>query len=146
MENAVKLLDAAENARQSGHGVSEMTILISAAGAIRMVANSDWPLDSLQAHHGAATAYRVTKDEEKLRIDGREGLRSCRFESADTHQTTRLILGSRTRAELDYAAIGDDGLTGSPQCIGCQKQNRCGDVVYGGQPAEWSHSLAFIEG
>ena len=95
VENAVKLLGAAENAIESGHVPTDMTILISPQGGIHMVANSDWPLDSLQAYHGASTAYRVSRQNEKVRIDGREGARTCRFESEDTQLAARLILGSR---------------------------------------------------
>ena len=41
--NAVSLLDAAENASRAGHTPSDMTILISPEGGIRMIADSDWP-------------------------------------------------------------------------------------------------------
>ena len=49
MDNAVEILDAAESAVRSGQAPSDMTILITQEGGIRMVADSDWPLDSLQA-------------------------------------------------------------------------------------------------
>ena len=60
VDNAVQILDAAENVARTGQAPTEFAILISAEGGIRMVADSDWPLDSLQAHHGAGMAYRVS--------------------------------------------------------------------------------------
>ena len=105
VENAVKLLGAAENALESGHVPTDMTILISPHGGIHMVANSDWPLDSLQSYHGASTAYRVSRNNEKVRIDGREGNRTCRFESENTQLAARLILGSRVANRSVLALI-----------------------------------------
>lgn len=93
LENAAKLLDAAECAVQSGNAPSHMTILVGCEGGIRMIADSDWPLDSLQAHHGASMAYRVTQENEKIRLEGREGLRTCVFESPKVADAARFILG-----------------------------------------------------
>lgn len=77
---------------QSGHSPTEMSILISSEGRIRMVADSDWPLDSLQAFHGAKTAYRLTNHDQKVRIDGREGSRTCQFETQDMRRAARILL------------------------------------------------------
>jgi hypothetical protein len=93
VENAVKLMDAAETAVQTGHSPSHMTILLGCEGGIRMIADSDWPLDSLQAYHGASTVYRVSERQEKVRVEGREGLRTCLFESPSPQQAARMILG-----------------------------------------------------
>ncbi len=95
VENAGKLLSAAESAMHAGHVPSDMTILISPEGRIRMVADSDWPLDSLKTYHGAQTAYRVSHQDERVRIDGREGARTCRFESEDTRRVARMLLSNR---------------------------------------------------
>jgi regulation of enolase protein 1 (concanavalin A-like superfamily) len=59
-----------------------------------MIADSDWPLDSLQAHHGASMAYRVTRKQEKVRVEGREGLRTCLIETPDPTRAARMILGA----------------------------------------------------
>jgi hypothetical protein len=92
VENAEKLMDAAV---QTGHTPSHLTILLGCEGGIRMIADSDWPLDSLQTYHGASTIYRVSQHREKVRVEGREGLRRCIFESPATIQAARLILGRR---------------------------------------------------
>jgi hypothetical protein len=69
-----------------------MTILIGQNG-IRMIADSDWPLESLLWHHGAQTAYRVSESGGSVRVEGREGSRRCVLESASHARTARLLLG-----------------------------------------------------
>ena len=85
----MNILIAAESA---GSG-SNMTILINQEGAIHMIADSDWPLDSLTWHHGAKTAYRVSEQSGSVRVEGREGMRTCVMESAKPMQVARFLLG-----------------------------------------------------
>ena len=91
VENAVNLLDAAESALRAGFAPSDMSILISPEGGIRMVADSDWPLESLQAHHGARMAYRVSQQDQKVRVEGKAGSRTCTFETSASDQARRLL-------------------------------------------------------
>jgi len=93
VDNAMKLMNAAESAAEAGNTPTDMAILISSQGSIRMVANSDWPLESLQAYHGSRTAYRVSKHNEKVRVDGRESGHTCSFESETPNVAARQILG-----------------------------------------------------
>jgi hypothetical protein len=88
-EQAQQILDAAESAGSC----SDMTILMGRDG-IRMIADSDWPLDSLLWHHGADTAYRVTERYGSIRVEGREGSRKCVLESGAA-ATARLLLSAR---------------------------------------------------
>jgi len=92
-EQAREILDAAENASRQGQVCSEMTILIGPEGHIRMVADSDWPLDSLVRHHGARSAYRVSEQTGSIRVEGRDGTRRCLLESVAHSRTARLLLG-----------------------------------------------------
>lgn len=94
VDNAIEILDAAESAVESGHTPTDMTILITAEGGIHMVADSDWPLDSLQSHHGAKMAYRVSQDASHVRVEGRAGSRTCLFETAKPERAARLLLNS----------------------------------------------------
>jgi len=73
LENATNLLEAAESAAQCSNTPSHLTILLGCENGIRMIADSDWPLDSLQAHHGASMAYRVTQEHEKSPRGGAPG-------------------------------------------------------------------------
>jgi hypothetical protein len=94
LDNAAQILEAAESAVQSGHTPTDMTILITAEGQIRMVADSDWPLDSLQTHHGAKMAYRVSQSASVVRVEGRADSRTCLFETAKPERAARLLLNS----------------------------------------------------
>ena len=60
LDHARQILEAAESATRRGEECSAMTILVGPEGGIHMVADSDWPLESLARHHGARAGYRVT--------------------------------------------------------------------------------------
>ncbi len=92
-EQARNILDAAESASRSGQACTEMSILIGPEGHIRMVADSDWPLESLARQHGARSAYRVSEESGRIRVEGREGTRRCVLESSSPARTVRLLLG-----------------------------------------------------
>jgi hypothetical protein len=92
-EQARNILDAAESASRSGQTCTEMTILIGPEGHIRMVADSDWPLESLARHHGAQSAYRVSEETGRIRVEGRDGMRRCLLESSSPARIARLLLG-----------------------------------------------------
>jgi hypothetical protein len=89
-EHAQSILDAAESAG----ACSDMTILLGPNG-IRMIADSDWPLDSLLWHHGAETAYRVTERDGSVRVEGRERSRHCVLESTPPAEIARRLLTGR---------------------------------------------------
>jgi hypothetical protein len=103
-ENAQSILAAAESAAATGEACSEMTILIGQDGGIHMVADSDWPLDSLALHHGARSAYRVSGQNGSVRVEGREGSRTCVIESASPAQTARLLMGGGPYSSLSVSA------------------------------------------
>ncbi len=92
-ERANQLLEAAESAARCGEACQEMTILIGDDGAIRMLAGSDWPLDSLARHYGSRAVYRVSGHCGGVRVEGRAGLRTCVLESAGGAATARMLLG-----------------------------------------------------
>jgi hypothetical protein len=112
LDNAAKILDAAESALQSGHTPTDMTILITSEGAIRMVADSDWPLDSLQSHHGAKMAYRVSQNPSVVRVEGRADSRTCLFETLKPERAARLLLGG----SKPWAQIQLESASLSPAC------------------------------
>jgi hypothetical protein len=91
VDNAEQILSAAESAVEAGHTPSDMTILITAEG-IRMIADSDWPLESLELHHGAKMAYRVSQSAAQVRVEGRAGSRTCLFETAKPEWAARILL------------------------------------------------------
>jgi hypothetical protein len=94
-EQAQLLMDAASAAAAHGEHCSEMTVLIGGDGAIRLCADSDWPLDSLARERGARTAYRITRLEGSVRVEGLEGSRRCLLEERTPAHTARLMLFDR---------------------------------------------------
>jgi hypothetical protein len=104
VENAAKIFEAAESASRSGHSLSDMTILISPGGGIRMVVDSDWPLDSLRMHHGAQMAYRVSQQETSVCVEGRAGWQTCLLKTAKPNGVARLLLGPRSTYPVVHEA------------------------------------------
>lgn len=91
VENAERILEAAESAASAGQSLSEMTILISRAGGISLVAGSGWSLDSLRRERGAEMAYRVSPAAGAVRVEGRDGSRTCLFEAAKPLRAAGLL-------------------------------------------------------
>ncbi len=81
-ENARKIFETAEAAVRAGETPSDVTILVGNDGGLQVLADSDWPLDSLLAHRGARMAYRVGARGGRALLEGRSGFESCRLESA----------------------------------------------------------------
>ena len=91
LEDAAEIFDAAERSLDAGHEISATTILVGPGGGISLVSNSDWPLDSLARERGARMAYRVSRQGRTVRLEGREGPRTCLFETTKPFRATRLL-------------------------------------------------------
>ncbi|HXG35183.1 MAG TPA: hypothetical protein VNJ11_17595 [Bryobacteraceae bacterium] len=79
LDNAERLLETAA----APGGIlerPEWVVLVGPDSAIRMLAETDWPLESLRLHHGARMAYRVSRTQGKVRVEGRADRRSCILE------------------------------------------------------------------
>lgn len=101
VDNAERIFEAAEAAARSGHALSEMTILVGAGGGIRMIVDSDWPIESLRQHHGAQMAFRVSERDATVQVDGRTGWQSCTLKSAKPERVARMLLGAPAAYALD---------------------------------------------
>jgi len=77
---------------ERGETCTEMTILITPDGAIRMWAESDWPFESLAREQGARAAFRITGQDGVVRVSGREGSHTCLLESRSQAATARRLL------------------------------------------------------
>src|SRR5262245_9621692 len=71
VENAQRIYETAASAGGAELESGDLSILIGADGAIRMLMGSDWPLDSLEAHYGAKAAYRVSRHENQVQVEGK---------------------------------------------------------------------------
>ena len=108
MDNAERIFEAAEAASRSGHALSEMTILVGVGGGIRMIADSDWPLESLRQHHGAQMAFRVSERDSSVQVDGRAGWQTCTLKSAKPERVARMLLGAPAVYTLEGAYGGSN--------------------------------------
>ena len=91
LDDAASILEAAEAVAESSNP-SNVTILITPQGGIHMLSDSDWPLASLEAHHGARTAYRVSQASGHVTVEGRCGNQRCRLESEHPQAVARRLL------------------------------------------------------
>lgn len=99
-ENAERILAIAESVGATGHTVPEWTILIGPRGGIQMVADSDWHLASLEAERGAGMAFRVSRQRDTVRVEGRAGARTCLFEAGKPNGVARLSPARLLPAEV----------------------------------------------
>ena len=94
IDNGAKIFEAAQNVMNTGEMPSDYTIVMGAEGGITMIANSDWPLDSLLRENGGGTAYRIKPAADRVIVDGREGSSTCHFEAMSPTETARLVLNA----------------------------------------------------
>jgi hypothetical protein len=78
-QNASEIFEAASAAPS---GSEALTILIRPSGQLHIVDGGDSPLDALRAEHGCRTAFRVSRDGQRVRVEGRDGATRCTLESA----------------------------------------------------------------
>jgi hypothetical protein len=64
-------------AQTAGTDDCNLSILVNREGGIHMIADAEWQLESLRAHHGASAAYRVHRDGGAVRVEARSANRSC---------------------------------------------------------------------
>ena len=91
LDDAAGIFDVAQSAADSGAG-SGLTILVGVEGGIRLLADSDWPLASLAAHHGASAVYRVQNTQGTLIVEGRSGGHTCRLAGEQPASVARRLL------------------------------------------------------
>ncbi|MGA3041842.1 MAG: hypothetical protein ABSF54_13730 [Bryobacteraceae bacterium] len=91
--DAENLFETARLADQSGAADCDWAILIGAQGEIRMLDAAGWALPSLLAHHGAETAYRVTRQGGRVCLEGRHRSQTCLLQSESPAATARCLLG-----------------------------------------------------
>ena len=105
-DNAAIIFEAAETALRAGHTLSNMTIVIGQEGGIRLISESDWPLDTLQAHHGAKMVYRVRQQDETLCLEGRAGTQTCMFESEKLDAAARRLFAMNPLYQVEEGIAG----------------------------------------
>ncbi len=100
LDNAARIFEGGQSAVQAGCLESAWTVLIAREGGIRMVADSDWPLESLARESGAEMAYRVSVTGAHIQVDGLTGGRRCNLHSEPPASTFRRLLPDRRQYQL----------------------------------------------
>ena len=100
LDNAARILEGGRSAVQAGCSESAWTVLIAREGGIRMVANSDWPLESLARESGAEMAYRVSVNCTRVSVDGLSHGRRCTVQSEPIATVFRRLLPDRRQYQL----------------------------------------------
>ncbi|MGH9660746.1 MAG: hypothetical protein ACRD96_19510 [Bryobacteraceae bacterium] len=95
LDNAEWILAGAASVCARGERPGDVSILIDAGGAIRIVSDSDSPLAALEAQYGARMAYRVHPAGGGVRVEGRSLGTQCWLESGAP--AARRLLADRPR-------------------------------------------------
>jgi hypothetical protein len=91
--DAENLFATASQASHSGSADCDWAILIGPQGDIHMLDAAGWALPSLLAHHGAETAYRVTRAGGRVRLEGRRRSQTCLLQSESPAAIVHHLLG-----------------------------------------------------
>ena len=100
LDNAARIFEGGQSAVQAGCSTSAWTVLLAREGGIRMVADSDWPLDSLARESGAEMAYRVSVNASRILVDGISHGRRCALQSEPPEAIFRRLLPDRRQYQL----------------------------------------------
>jgi hypothetical protein len=91
LDNARQILDAAVNGFRPG--TAPLTILVGWDGTIRLLSESDWPLDSLGEHCGTQMAYRVLTAHGRVQVEGKTINKHCLIEAESSRKLASRLIG-----------------------------------------------------
>ena len=101
LQNAERIFETAVSADRAELESGNLAILIGQDGAIRMLMDSDWRADALQAHHGARAAYRISRSGSQVRVEGASRAGSCVLQSEAASAVAARMLSNRPRYLLE---------------------------------------------
>ena len=97
-ENATQLLEAAVASGNVGFPTTEsMTVLIGNEGGIDILMNNDWPLGRIAQERGAQRAYRVTRENGRVSVNGTDGTSTCRLQTESPDSKLKQLLRDQPR-------------------------------------------------
>jgi hypothetical protein len=88
LADAASILETGLNVLSSGHEPSDLVILTGVDGQNQLLAECDWPLESLRLERGATCAYRVSSKLGTVVVEGAEYGRRCRLEQSAVRSLT----------------------------------------------------------
>ena len=105
LANAAHILEAAQGCVRASQPPGDWTILVGTQGEIEMVAGTDWGLEALRRERGAAMAFRVDRNGDRVAVEGRTFSRRCRLEGETPAAVARRLLSDRAGYALARAAL-----------------------------------------
>lgn len=127
-ENARRLYDSAGAA--SGEP-ADFAVLVRNDGGLHFVMETPLTLDAAWQDAGAKTAYRVTRSQAGLRVEGMEGGRRCLIEDEKPRLRSESFLHDAPRYRITSPLLISDSARGS-----------CGGVSAGGMGGGNSSAVA----
>lgn len=95
LDTAHRLLEAAVAAQHVSDDAPSITVIVNRQGGLTLIADNDWPLDSLERERGAQAAYRVREHRERLYVEGRAGAQACLLAAEKPSRVARALLQSQ---------------------------------------------------
>ena len=100
LRDADSILRTAVGVASTGERPTEMVILTGVSGGIQMLAECDWPLHSIRAERGAASAYRIAVQGGTVVVEGEGRGRKCRLE-----QSLPLLVSTSVRVSTKNSSL-----------------------------------------
>ncbi|MBI5280480.1 MAG: hypothetical protein HY858_02270 [Candidatus Solibacter usitatus] len=101
IESARGLLEAATDSVEAGLGTGDWTIFVGPEGGMQMIAGGEGPPEHLHWSHGARSAWRVSRQGAKVRVEGSSGKQRCMLESAARDGVVRRLLDDVRLYEME---------------------------------------------
>ena len=87
-ENAQRIFDVARSGQGSPQGENQaFALLIKPDGALHFVMESPFSIEAAAIHAGARTAYRVSRSQNGVRVEGRSAFGDCVLEQRNPCRT-----------------------------------------------------------
>jgi hypothetical protein len=88
-ENAQRIFDVAQSGREASCDSErqDFALLIKPDGALHFVMESPFSIEAAAIHAGAQTAYRITRSQRGVRVEGHSASRDCVIEQRDPCRT-----------------------------------------------------------
>lgn len=87
-ENAQRIFAVASSGQDSCQNENQdFALLIKPDGSLHFVMESPFSIEGAAIHAGAQTAYRVTRSQHGVRVEGRNAFTECVLEQRDPRRT-----------------------------------------------------------
>lgn len=88
LADAANILQTGLNVLASGRQPSDLVILTGVDGQNQLLAECDWPLETIRIERGAHCAYRISSHLGTVVVEGAQQGRRCRLEESAVRSLT----------------------------------------------------------